>query len=93
MVVLSNEGGDPALTYYVIWVGVWSCIEIMLGIMIASSLVLPKFFRYHDIHITSFLTKFSKPSRSFKPSFVKSGSALIEESNGSKRDRKAHALT
>ncbi|PVH94968.1 hypothetical protein DM02DRAFT_538315, partial [Periconia macrospinosa] len=40
MVILSQEGDNPDLTYYVIWVGMWSCIEILLGIMIACSLTL-----------------------------------------------------
>ncbi|KAF1953848.1 hypothetical protein CC80DRAFT_449694 [Byssothecium circinans] len=94
MVVLSNQGDDPDLTYSIIWVGMWSCIEIMLGIMIASSLVLPKFFRFHDVHITSFLNKFSRPSRTFKPSFVKSRTAESEESKKKKKNgEKNFALT
>lgn len=86
MVILALEGDDPDLTYHVIWVGVWSCVEIVLGMMIACSLVLPKFFRHHNIHFSTFLSRFSHPSRTFKFSFIRSHDS--SESNTSEANKK-----
>jgi hypothetical protein len=92
MIVLSNQDDDPDVTYSIIWVGVWSCIEIMLIVMIACSLTFPKFFRHHNIHMSSFLSKFSRPPRSFKPSFV-TNSSEIEEAERKKKAEKDFTLT